>query len=116
MRVPFINDKKKGLVTTCNRCDTIPKLGSKFLHPRMKMYRSASNTLHSIRSKEDKGVLPDKIRRMQILETRVSRQRGQSQTLGKIGHLQDNLQKANIMVHFLALFFLHPKALFYTPF
>jgi hypothetical protein len=31
-------------------------------------------------------------------------------------HLQDNLQKANIMVHFLAMFFLHPKALFYTPF
>jgi hypothetical protein len=34
----------------------------------------------------------------------------------EIGHLQDNFQKVNIMVHFLAMFFLHPKALFYTPF
>jgi hypothetical protein len=51
----------------------VPELGSKFLHPRLKMYRSASNTLHSSRSKEDKGVLPDKIRRMKILEMRVSR-------------------------------------------
>jgi hypothetical protein len=115
MRVPLLMTKK-GLVTTCNHCGTIPELGSKFLHPRLKMYRSASNTLHSSRSKEDKGVLPDKIRRMQILETRVSRQRGQSQTLGKQGTCRIIFKMASIMVHFLAIFFLHPKALFYTPF
>jgi len=71
------DNNEKGLVTTFNCCGTTPELGSKFLHPRLKMYRSSSNTLQYSRSKEDKGVLPDKIRRMEIMETRISKQRGQ---------------------------------------
>jgi len=54
--------KKKGLVTTYNCYNIILELGSNFLYPRLKMYKSASNTLHSSKPKEDIGVLPDKIR------------------------------------------------------
>jgi hypothetical protein len=80
------------------------------------MYRSASNTLHSSRSKEDKGVLPDKIRQNANSGNKGFQVEGTISDTRETWHLQDNLQKASIMVHFLAMFFLHPKALFYTPF
>jgi hypothetical protein len=61
------------------------KLGSTFLHPRPEMINNTSNTLCSNRSKEGKGFLPDKIGRTQLLKTRVSRWKGQSQMQGEKG-------------------------------
>jgi hypothetical protein len=94
----------------------VPKLGSKFLHPRPEMTSKTSKSLCSNRSKEGKGFLPDKIGRTQILKTRVFRGEGQSQNARGKGDLQGYNENASIRMHFSILFFLHPKALIYTPF
>jgi len=104
------------LVTTYNHYGTFLKLGSKFLHPRLKMYRSASNTLHSRGSKENKGVLLDKIRRMQNFGNEGFQVERTISDTREIRHLQDYPQNASIMMHFLDLLFLNPKSFFYAPF
>jgi hypothetical protein len=67
----IINNIKFGY--NYRHCGTIPKLGFKFLHPRLEMTIKVSKTLCLNRSNEGKLFLPDKIGRTQLPKIRVFR-------------------------------------------